>query len=86
MLCHVRVNARRDLVIDRADHLNRHPVAFNDRNRVLGEASRVRRLRRALERAVDVDGSEIAEVPARALVELPLSGVEVSHRDAHQRA
>ena len=57
-----------------ADLLDGDAVALHDRDRAVGEPLGVRRLGRALERAVDVDGAEVGEVPARGRAELLLLG------------
>jgi len=41
VLCHVRPDTGRDLVVDRADDLHRDAVPLHDRDRAVGEALRV---------------------------------------------
>src|SRR5205823_519564 len=54
-------------------------VALHDRDRQVGEALRVGDLGRALERAVDVQGAQVAEVPAGLLAQALLLGGELWH-------
>ena len=70
VLGHVGLDAGRDVVVDRADDVDRDAVALHDRDRAVGERLRVRDLRRALERAVDVQRAQVGEVPGRCRAEL----------------
>ena len=70
VLGHVGPDAGGDLVVDGADCSTLTPLRSHDRDRAVGQALGVRTLRRALERAVDVDGAQVGEVPGRGRVKL----------------
>jgi hypothetical protein len=59
VLGHVGPDARGDLVVNRAELLDGDAVGLHDRDRAVGEALRVRDAGRALERAVDVHGTQV---------------------------
>src|SRR5271166_1926928 len=80
VLGHVGLNAGRDRVVDRADDLDGNAVSLHDGHRPVRERAGVGGLRGALERAVDVQGTQIGEVPARLLAQLLLHGGEMVHR------
>jgi len=63
VLAHVGPYTRCELVVDGPDLVDRDAVRLHDRLREVDQPLRVRPLRRALERAVDVQRAQFREVP-----------------------
>ena len=81
VLGHVRPDTGGDLMVDRPDHVDLHPLAPHDLHRDVGEALGVRHLGRALEGAVHEQRPEVAEVPAILRAQRFLLVAQPDHRE-----
>ena len=76
VLGHVGPHAGCDVVVDGPDLFDCHALARHDLRGDVYEALGVRLLRRALQRAVDEDGTQVAEIPRVLRAQLFLLGVQ----------
>jgi hypothetical protein len=80
VLGHVGPDAGGDVTVDRPDDIHREALTSHDLDRAVGQPLGVRRLRRALQGAVDEERTQVAEVPAVLLTQLLLHRRELGHR------
>src|SRR5438874_302761 len=73
VLAHIRIDARREIVIDCPEAVDGDAVGLHDRGREVHQALRVRHGRRRLQRAVDVERAQSGEIPRARLDELALT-------------
>src|SRR5680860_839171 len=83
VLGHVGIDAGRDVMVDRPEHLDLNPLAAHQRGAHLDQPLGVGDLRRALQRAVEEHRPETSEVPVLLSVS---HGVDASDQHASAKA